>query len=1798
MACRFPGAADVDEYWANLIAGRDCLTELSDEELLRRHENPERLARSDYVRKRPVLVDSDMFDARLFGVSPREAEIRDPQYRLMLESVHAVLEHAGYDPAAYPGQIGLFAGPNVNRYRYDHIERRPDVVQNVGYLAVDVNNHPDYMATYVSYKLGLRGPAATVLTACSTSLVAVHMACTAIRAGDCDMAVAGGVDIEPPYHRGYLYIQGGIYSRDGTVRAFDTAATGTNFGDGVGTVLLKPLSAALRDNDTIYATILGSAINNDGDRKVGYTAPSVAGQSECIRLALTRSGVHPRDISYVEAHGTATRMGDPIELAGITDAFRTVSKEPLPSQYCAIASVKSNIGHLSQAAGVAGLIKAALALTHRRLPASINVTEPNPEIDWANSPFYVNTELRDWHMPSGQPRHAGISSFGIGGTNAHVVLREPPAIAPSHRSATPAVITWSAVDAEAESALRGRLSGYFARLADDRFPDAAYTLRVGRTPLAVRGALLADGAADAADALADDQRVIRADAQARSTVFVLPGQGAQVPGMYRALYAEQEVFRRGCDSAFEVLRPLLDVDLRAVWQSATDPADLAATELAQPLLYVMEYTLAHCLKYWDVTPDVLLGHSVGELAAAAVAGVFDFEDGLRAVAARALHMAQMPPGRMLAVTGTEADVADVLHDGLVVAAINSPRQVVLAGAADAVDAAAAELAGRGAQATILRTSKAFHSRLMAPAVAPFEAALKKLTLRPPAVPVISAATGALLTDEQAVSPAFWAGQLCLPVQFDRAATTLLALGAASMVEVGPGRTLAGLIRGRTDVRATRSRVLPTAVDTNASALDETLARLWVDGIPVNYARLDEGRGFRRIAVPGYPYQRRRFWVDPLADSDAATDAPVTAVLPTSASAAPTPAPLAANYRLAELDWVRSPVPVLGAGPLSGSAVLLAPADAAIAAQALSALQRAGYRTVPVVAGDAFDPTSPDEWVRRLDTVPGRPDGPVILAHAALLTAPTDVDLDTLEAQLTVGFDAVHAAAIAAAGVRRRRRVPTSVLVLGRGLVDLTGAEPINPASAAVLGLLTTAEAEIPGLRCHAVDIAGPVPDHLVGAVIAAGDAPVCALRGSSQWLPRLRPSQPTPAEPALRPRGTYLITGGLGGIGLVTARTLAETGLRPRLALLGRTTPADLPDKDRDRVLAEIAALETAGAEVEVFPADVTDLAALTAAVRAVEERFGAPHGVVHAAGVPGGRLLERRKRADARRVMLPKAAGVLAIESVFATRAPLDFLLLFSSQAGQAGMYGSADYAAANAFLDAHARRCAGDDRRTVSVQWPGWAEVGMLARSATGQALFGGSSPAAGFTGANGADPIRPADDNALEHVAVEVLRVPGLDWEFDEHVFADVPVLPGTAMVELAVRAGWEGGVAAPGRPIELDDVVFLAPVVGDGPTRIRVTLAATAGVHRFRLQSRPATDEGAWIDNAVGNLSPGVEVTGAALPKLRERRSRDVGARSADWIRYGPRWAAATQTWGDGDERVARLILPERYHDDLAEHPVHPAILDNAAGVLTDWIPGRTYAPFRYRRIAVFGSLPADVSVHARFAASSDNGSMRPVDFDVYDTATGRLLVRAEAFTGREVPKDGFRQAHEGRGRPGASAAGRPELLRPDEGTTVLRQLLDHAQPPVVLVDLTARPLAVPGIPWVDEAPEAPGKEPADRVAPTAVQVPAQPSATATTVSAVPPAGSAGPARPDTTEDEVTNVLRGLWCDALGVAAPDLDDDFFDLGGDSLGAVQLAARISRHFGIELGAGAIFDSPTLRALGAEVRGSQGAVMAEAKQ
>jgi len=867
MSGRFPKAHNLDAFWQNLRDGVESISFFSDQELKFVGIDQSLLSDPNYVKASAVLEDAELFDASFFDYSPRTAEIMDPQHRLFLESAWEALESAGYNSETYEGLISIYGSASISSYFLFNLFANSDLIKLVGLDQIRHNNRTDNLTTRVAYKLNLKGSAITVQTGCSSSLVAVHLACQSLLDQECDLALAGGVSISASQKAGYLYQEGGILSPDGHCRAFDAKAQGTIGGNGVGIVVLKRLAEAIADRDCIHAVIKGSAINNDGSLKVGYTAPSIDGQSKVIAEAIATARIQPETISYVEAHGTGTSLGDPIEIAALTKSFRAETKK---KNFCAIGSVKTNIGHLDTAAGVAGLIKTTLALKHQQIPPSLHFEQPNPKIDFADSPFYVNHQLSEWRT-NGYPRRAGVSSFGIGGTNAHVILEEAPTVETSGPYRPWQLLLLSAKTSEALQTATTNLIKHLQSNQQINLADIAYTLQVGRREFNYRQMLVCQDRDDALQALETlaPQRVFThfTEPCQKSVVFMFPGQGTQYVNMAWELYQTEPIFTEQVDRCCELLKPHIGLDLRHVLYPSEEKKEAAMqqlqqTNLAQPALFMIEYALAKLWMAWGVHPEAMIGHSVGEYVAACLAEVFSLEDALTLVAARGQLMQQLPNGAMLAIPLPEQEVLPLLGSQLSLAAVNAPERCVVSGPKSAIDNLHSHLTEQGVDCRSLHTSHAFHSQMMEPIVEPFTKQIEKVNLAPPKIPFLSNVTGTWITAVEATDPQYWAKHLRQTVRFAAGIVQLLQQQNRLLLEVGPGRTLSTLSQPQTQGQLVLYSIRhPRDQQSDIAVLLNTLGRLWLGGLQVDWSSFYAHEKRHRIPLPTYPFERKRHWIE-------------------------------------------------------------------------------------------------------------------------------------------------------------------------------------------------------------------------------------------------------------------------------------------------------------------------------------------------------------------------------------------------------------------------------------------------------------------------------------------------------------------------------------------------------------------------------------------------------------------------------------------------------------------------------------------------------------------------------------------------------------------------------------------------------------------------------------------------------------------------------------------------------------------------------------------------------------------------
>ena len=1326
MAGRFPDAENLQQFWRNLENGVESLVDFSDAELVAAGVPASYLQNPNFVKRGSLLKGADLFDASFFGFNPREAEILDPQQRIFLECAWEAIEDAGYGGEARPAAIGVYAGTSMNSYAMTSLFSNPDVMESAGFYQVMIAADKDFLATRVSYKLNLKGPSVTIQTACSTSLVAVQTASQALLSRQCDMALAGGVSVTFPQGTGYLYVDGMIFSPDGHCRPFDEEGRGIRGGSGAGIVVLKRLEDAVRDGDNIHAVILGAAVNNDGSAKMGYSAPSAEGQSAVISAAIRMSGIDPATIGYVEAHGTGTPIGDPIEIAGLEQAFRAYTDK---KHSCAIGALKGNIGHLDAAAGVAGLIKTVLTLRHKRIPPTLNFSKANPAIDFENSPFYVNEKLCDW--PSdGTPRRAAVSSFGIGGTNAHAILEEAPVPANSKVEWPAQVLVLSARTRTALDAMTSRMASHLESNPSIPLADACYTLQVGRTRFPHRRMLVCASKEEAIGGLrgSGEQKTATAfeELANRPVTFMFSGQGSQYPGMARGLYETQPTFRQHLDFCAEFLKQDLGCDLRTVLHATNaDSQILNETRIAQVALFAIEYSLAQMWMSWGVQPDTMIGHSIGEYVAACLAGVFSVEDALHIVAARGRIMQQMPAGTMLAVPMPAADVTEFLDDTICLAAANSPSFCTLSGPTPAIAALENRLKSRGVACRILHTSHAFHSSMMDGAVKLFLEEMKRVALHPPSKPFISNVTGTYIKPEQATDPRYWAEQLRQPVHFAKGIGELTASQGRVFLEVGPGQTLTTFARdctrGVVGCQILSSLPHPKDSQSDVAFLLNTLGKLWLAGVPVNWDAFHIGERLHRVSLPTYSFERQRYFVEPKAQSAAAVS----------------PEPAAKRQDLNDWfyvpSWQRGVFPsTLSTGERHGPWLIFAD-DGSLQEQVQEALSAHGERSVTVRRGPAFSlkgdsaysirPDCAADYVRLLGELRSsgfRPKSVLFLWSVA-----NSGQESARKGRSAFDFLILLAQAFGDSRLEDR----SDWIIVTTGMHAVTAGESCHPEQALALGPAKVIPREYPQITCRTVDLPANLGSAVEQQVFAESlvQEPVMdracksvAYRNGFRWEQTFEPVRlPAASKTPLRERGVYLITGGMGGVGFTLAEYLAKQA-HARLVLTGR---AKFPERsgwqkwmesngetnEVSRKIRQIERLEALGAEVLTLSVDVSDLRAMEAAVATVHARFGPINGVIHAAGIAKGGLIQLKTPEATDRVLAAKVQGVLILDSLL-NKTPLDFFVLCSSIDAIAPVAGAVDYCAANAFLDAFANTKWKSGRAVVSsINWDAWQEVGM---------------------------------------------------------------------------------------------------------------------------------------------------------------------------------------------------------------------------------------------------------------------------------------------------------------------------------------------------------------------------------------------------------------------------------------------------------------------------------------------------------
>ena len=1797
MAVHLPGGIeDTDKYWSNLRDGVCSIRKLERAELEDNGVPAHLLGRPDYVPYAAPLDDFDHFDADFFGLSPKEAGIMDPQHRQVLELAWEAMEKAGHVPSSFDGKVGVYAGCGMGSYFYFNVCSNPDLVEETGmFLLRHTGNDKDFLSTRVSHALDLKGPSVNIQTACSTSLVAVHYAAEALRKGECDMALAGGSTIELPQGHGYVFKENEILSPDGRCRAFDHRAQGTVFGSGAGVVALRRLDDAIRDGDPILAVLKGSAINNDGADKAGYLAPSVSGQAEAIRAAQKNAGVTADTIDYVECHGTGTYLGDPIEVAALTEAFRQDTDK---TDFCRIGSVKTNIGHLDTAAGVASLAKAALAVKHGQIPPSLGYEAPNPAIPFDGSPFRVNDTLTDWPKTD-HPRRAAVNSLGVGGTNAHAIVEEAPTQPDSEESDWPfQLLTISAKTEAALNANADRLATYLESDQSEKLADIAFTLKEGRHGFEKRRVVVAESHEQAAALLRenDPRRVFTQSVVAENPdiAFMFPGGGAQYAGMARDLYDTEPVFREWMDKGLEILQPKLDYDVRAVW--LPEAGDIAAADerlktpsVQLPLIMIVEYALAQLWMSWGVKPSALIGHSMGENTAACVAGVMSFEDCIGLVHLRGTLFDTVPAGGMLSVVLPEAELREHLTDDLDIASVNSSTLTVATGPADALDKLEKALTEKDIDSNRIAINIAAHSRMLDPILEEFGAYLKSIELKAPKIPFVSNFTGTWITDEEATSPDYWVKHLRNMVRFADGIGVLAEQPERIFIEVGPGRAMVSLAAQHESVQ--RNQVMGTLRDPSDKISDDqyfvsALGRLWAMGGRFDWSQLWEGARRKRVSLPTYAFQRKKYFIEPGSETAQAAAAQQWLMRiedPANWGWEPFWKPTYADCNVDVISGLSETEP---------KTWLVFMDDTGLGKSLVERLEAANHTVIKVTPGDTFARTGENDYLvapelegdtydSLLGDLSARSMLPDRVLHLWMVTGkekarPGSSFFHRLQEQ---GFWSLFYLARAWASVDGGT-LHIDVVTSDAQQVAKEGLK--YPEKSLVLGPAKVIPREFPEITVSVLDVSGSavaksktLVEPILEEAFAEPANTFAAYRDGKRfehiWKPKRLALDSTEAVP-VKSDSVILMTGGLGGIGLTLAERLgrdyackigftARSPLPPRSEWdeILRTTPSNAAKARRIRGLM---AVEEAGAEVMVLEADVSNPVEMKRAISAMEERWGKINGVIHAAGTIDDAPILSKDALSVDHVLSAKVQGTQVLTDLFPD-GELDWMALFSSVSTVTAPAGQVDYVAANEYLNSVAQSRAGGKTKVVAIDWGVWAEVGMAA-----QAMLDRTSDE---------EPEKRAvkqpllDTMHIEDGSTRVFmskwRVKE-QWVLDEHrTRAGDALLPGTGYLELAAQA-----LAALDHDgaFDIRDLTFLRPLraLDDGETTVRIEMKPTDQGYQMTVES--ALDGKTFETNASAELRtlPMVPLAPLKADEIAERSPRLVAANPGEkllapqdaHLLFGPRWQVLDSMQFGNGEGLAKLSVPaieKGYH-------LHPGLMDIATGwavdLIDDYQSDQFWVPVSYGTARFFGQLPRQVVSWIRYDA--ENSGPGVARFDITLAAPdGVICVQIDGFTIHRLQGDIRFAAAPAKG---ASTPSRPlspaeqrlfhnieQGILPADGANAFLSALatDRSQIMISSLDLQGMIRQVEK----DAEPKAGGGQTFER-----------------------PDLDSEYVEP---EGEIERRLAGFWSDLLGIEQIGAEDNFFDLGGHSLIAVRLFAQVKSVFAVDFPISILFEAPTIR-------------------
>ncbi|MCX6287146.1 MAG: beta-ketoacyl synthase N-terminal-like domain-containing protein [Bacteroidetes bacterium] len=1815
MACRLPGAKNIYEYWKNLLDGLETLSTFTDEDLIASGVDPGVFKQPNYIRSRGIINGAEYFDAEFFGYTPREAELMDPQQRIFLECAWHALEDAGCDPYNTKERIGVFGGTGTPLHLVSTMGNSW-VRKNASGASIVTSNDKDYVTTRVSYKLNLTGPSVNVQCACSTSMVAVVLGINSLMNYQSDLIIAGGATIEIPEKHGYIYQAGGMESADGHCRTFDKDANGTVFSRGCGVVILKRLEDAIRDHNTIYAVILGGAINNDGNKKIGFTAPSVEGQVEVITEAIALSEISADTITYVEAHGTATPIGDPIEVTSLSEAFGQYSNR---KQYCAIGSVKTNIGHTDIASGAASLIKTALCLKNRQIPASLHFNEANPKIDFQNSPFFVNTQLRNWQPENGMPLRALVNAFGVGGTNACIILEEAPAGGTELNKLPCDLILVSGRSHNAVIAAQAEIKAFLEAYPDIDPHAIAFTSRYGRHHFLNGAAIPFRNREELLSGLGTKNATTIKSVEKRPVVFMFPGQGNQYIRMGLPLYETQEVFRKTIDECAEILKEELGFDIRDIlFPSAADEETAALkineTYITQPALFMVSYAQAQLLISLGIKPDMLIGHSVGEYVAATISGVFSLKDALKAVARRGRLVQDLPIGAMLAILLTEEQLGPMLPKGLEIAVLNSPGLCVVSGPVELIDSFAEELNKTKTFNKKIPTSHAFHSAMMEPALPAFAKFFKEINLSPPTIPIASTVTGQWLSPEESTNPDFWVNHVRKTVRFADAAKLCLDAAPAVFIESGPGQSLESAVK-RQLVKDNPHGVISTipVVDSNTDPLIyfySALGQIWANGDYFKWNLFDKTKR-KLVSYPGYPFERKPYIID-FSHKDGVKAK-------------------SENKKKSDINqwfyipgWKRSAPPQRI--PVNGMAIadlasemdcwLLFSDELGLCREIANELNAGGLSCFTVKTGLDFarekegftiDPGRKEHYIKLIKSLKSENWNPANVIFAWNYSkAPVTGHLAPIYSEQLAAAHFYSPLYLEQALISEGFVKNQFLLFVVNHLFDVTGEEVLAPEKALCAGAARVIGQEHPGIISRMVDLPAFLePDQLkelASTVISecrlASDDTIVAYRHGYRWVEdytQVCPESGGLSEKSLTDHGVYFITGGISGVGMELAKFIART-VKSTLVLTHRSPlpqriewpdiakSAGRDDRDAMRV-RDVMELESLGATVILAQLDASDYEGTKNLVHKIEKEHGPIRGVLHSAGMPGAGVIALKEKELADLVLKSKFHGTLILHDIFRGR-KLDFFFLFSSVSSIFGEAARIDYCGSNSFMDSFAqyrKRLMGDG--TLSINWGQWGVVGMAASwekaKAEKKQLLQSGKLLKQTDIRNGIRLELRSSDNDQDIYQVDI--DPERDWVLNSHLLSGKPAFLGISTLEILNQYV---NIKNPAGHLEVLNFSFVTPLIYDaGISRnIRLLVKPSGDALSFRISSKEIKGESArevWMDHVKGefNISSGLSSLSINIQELSKRIGGTtdniphflelLNEENRSVLKYGNRWDCKRSAQSNGKEFIIEVKLRDEFLDDLKYFTLHPAMLDVATSSCIQYVDMNLYLPYSYKNVKVHLPLPAHFWCHLKISEDwkAEDEELK-FEVEIADKENRLLLSIGQVSFRRLKQNFGSFKNSSSKGsspKPVQETSyfeGKNDIL-PDEGVEVFKRLLNFKQFPQLVISTTnlnqdileERPSYKK---WEKQEKEEDKQESASTYERPQLSTPFE-----------------------APSNEIENAVAGIWKGILGIEKIGVNDTFMELGGNSLLAIQTISNIADEFDLELQPNVFFENPTIKGL-----------------